>query len=543
MDDLLPVVLAGLAIAALVGGFLFVSLWLLVHVMPPFLVVAAVLGALGGLVLVTAATIRLFGSSAALVGPAEYQRVRVVRRTAKPGRYDPDIAWVPYPLRQGVADVAALRDDVTRLCTRFAGPPIRYFFAGDFASWRWWLLFWPIPLVALTPFVVLGVVSAALFCVVAGVTLAVSAVGAAVLVAVALVLRGAEAGWRRLIRAEASCPHPDCYLVTDRPAYRCPGCGALHRDIRPGRLGLVTRRCACGALMPTMVLRAAWRLEAVCQRCGRPLRKGSAALRDLRLPIFGDTSAGKTRLLYASLHRLVTAAEAAHIPVAYPDPDSEEAAHRAFALVRAGGDTVQTQTGYLPLALSCTFGTGAGATLLHLYDAAGEQFGDADLHDSLAFLHRAHGLVYVLDPFSVRAVRNRVGAPEADVAARAHAATGDPEVAYNQVVSRLRDSGIKAKSQRLAVVVSKVDLLGQWGIELPGESEEVAGWLESVGLHNLVGAARREFAEVRWFAVASVDRDDAGGHDPVRPLAWLAEKSGLRVPVDRPDASTVGSGS
>jgi hypothetical protein len=111
------------------------------------------------------------------------------------------------------------------------------------------------------------------------------------------------------------------------------------------------------------------------------------------------------------------------------------------------------------------------------------------------------------------------------------------------VVSRLRDSGIKAKSQRLAVVVSKADLLGQWGIELPGESEEVAGWLESVGLHNLVGAARREFAEVRWFAVASVDRDDAGGHDPVRPLAWLAEKSGLRVPVDRPDASTVGSGS
>ena len=538
----MPVV-GALAILLLAVGFVLISAWLLLVVLPPLLVVAAVLGALGGVVLVTVATTRVFRSATVLVSPAAYRAERIARRPAGPGRFDPDLAWAPYPLRQGRADVVALGDAVAGLCVRFGAPPFLFFFAGPFSSWRWWLLAWPVPLLALTPFVVLGVVSAALFVLITAVTLVVSASGAVVSVAVAAVLRGAEAGWRGLIRAEASCPHPDCYAMLARPAYRCQGCGVLHRDIRPGRLGVVFRRCRCGALMPTMVLRAAWTLEAVCQRCGRPLRKGSAALRDIRLPIFGDTSAGKTRLLYVGLHRLVAAANAAGIAVGHPDADSAAAAQRAFDVVSSGADPAKTSTGYLPAALTCTFGTGPGATLVHLYDAAGEQFSDADLHDSLAFLHHARSLVYVLDPFSVPAVRDRVGAAAADVAARAHAATGDPEVAYNDVVSRLRDSGIKAKTQRLAVVVSKSDLLGQWGVEVPDDSAGVAEWLESAGLHNLVLAARREFAEVRWFAVASVNREDLDGHDPARPLAWLAERSGLRVPVDPPAASTVESAS
>ena len=57
----------------------------------------------------------------------------------------------------------------------------------------------------------------------------------------------------------------------------------------------------------------------------------------------------------------------------------------------------------------------------------------------------------------------------------AHAAAGDPETAYGEVVSRLRDSGVEAAGQRLAVVVSKADLLTAGGIELPDDSAAIAG--------------------------------------------------------------------
>ena len=82
----------------------------------------------------------------------------------------------------------------------------------------------------------------------------------------------------------------------------------------------------CGTLLPTMALRAAWRLEAVCQRCGEPLPAGSGAVRDVRIPIFGDTSAGKTRFLYAALNSLIDITSRAGIPLGFPDQDSENQA-------------------------------------------------------------------------------------------------------------------------------------------------------------------------------------------------------------------------
>ncbi len=53
------------------------------------------------------------------------------------------------------------------------------------------------------------------------------------------------------------------------------------------------------------------------------------------------------------------------------------------------------------------------------------------------------------------------------------------------------------------MVVSKADLLRSVGFELPAGSDEIATWLWNIGMHNLVMAARRDFAEVRFYAVAS----------------------------------------
>ena len=225
----------------------------------------------------------------------------------QPGEFWPDLAWPLYPLRQAWADLARI------------GAERR---ASYRKLWRWPVR--PLVWILLLPFSAGGpdlparrgpdhraagraVRSGHLDC---------AAASVAVFTPAVLLLRGAESSWHKLKRAEASCPQ--CYQVMPRPAYRCPGCSKLHRDLRPGRLGLFARRCDCGTLLPTMVLRAAWRLSAVCQKCAKPLRAGSGTLRDVRIPIFGDTSAGKTRFLYSGLDSLGITSRA-QIPLGFPD--------------------------------------------------------------------------------------------------------------------------------------------------------------------------------------------------------------------------------
>jgi Double-GTPase 2 len=489
-------------------------------------IVLAVIGILVGVVLSAISLAAGLARHPNLITPSAYRAERIRAHPVGAGQFEPDLAWPFYPLRQ-------VRADLARVGAEWRARYVKL--------WHWpgrpviWVLFAPVSAAAGVCLLVAGLttlVVAGLFALVAWACAAVTTV---VFAALVLLLRGAERAWRRRMRTEASCPH--CYHVTPWPAYRCPGCSRLHRDVRPGRLGLFTRRCECGTLLPTMVLRAARRLEAVCQRCSEPLRAGSAAFRDVRIPIFGDTSAGKTRFLYAGLDSLIDTTTRADIALGFPDEESQNQATAALDLIRSGRDTVKTSL-MLPTALTCRVGNGSDSTLVHLFDAAGEFYRDAQVHDALGFLDRGHGLVYVLDPFSVGTVRDRIAGQNATVIRLAHAAAGDPETAYGEVVSRLRDSGVKAAKQRLAVVVSKADLLSASGIEPPDDSAAIADWLMAMGVHNLVLSARREFAEVRYFAVASlVPAQGRSTRDPGAPLRWLLASYGMRLPTEQDETT------
>ncbi len=483
------------------------------------LAIAVAVGILIGLVLSVLSLVRGLAGRPKIIWPADYQAERVKRHPAGTGEFEPDTAWPFYPLRQLRADlgqIEAQRQSLYGLLwKRHPRPAII-------------IVFLPVWLVVLFCFLVAGLVTLLLTALYALAGLACAAVTTAVSGAGVLLLRGAGHGWHKVIRTAASCPK--CYHVTDWPAYKCPDCSALHRDVRPGRLGLLARRCSCGTLLPTMVLRAARSLQPVCQKCGTPLPAGAAAVRDVRVPVFGDTSAGKTRFLFAALDSLIQVTRQAGIPFGFPDEHSETQAGLALDLIRSDRETVKTSVG-LPTALTCRVGKGPGTTLVHLFDAAGEVYQNAERHDTLGYLDQGHGLVYVLDPFSVGVIRDRLTSHKADVLRRAHAAAGDPETAYGEVVTRLRDSGVSAADQRLAVVVSKADLLIAGGLEPPTESGAIADWLEQNGIHNLVLSAQREFAEVRFFTVASLAAARAvPGRDPGGPLSWLLSSRGVRLP-------------
>ena len=491
------------------------------------LVLLAALGILVGLVLTALSLLAGLGWDARRVAPSAYQAARVKAHPVRTGEFEPDLAWPFYPLRQLRADLAQVEAERRARYRRLWHWPLR-------RAWR--IVLFPVSIAAIICLLVAGLTTLiveALFVLAAW---ACAGIAAVLFAGTVVVLRAVDGGWHRLMRTEASCPH--CYHVTARPAYRCPRCSRLHRDVRSGRLGMLARRCACGTLLPAMVLRTAWRLEAVCQKCGEPLRVGSAAIRDVRIPIFGDTSAGKTRFLYAALDSLVAATAQADVPLGFPDEESESQAKLALDVIQSGRDTVKTSL-TLPTALTCRLGKGTGRTLLHLFDAAGEQYRSAELHDSLGYLDRAHGLVYVLDPFSIGSVRDRVAGQDASVLSLARAATSDPETAYGEVVTRLRDSGIAARDQRLAVVLSKADLLDTGGLMLPDDSAAIADWLKEMGMHNLVLSAEREFAEARFFAVASLADSPGRAHGAGAPLFWLLTSQGVRLaPGQAPPGAT-----
>src|SRR5205085_9317640 len=78
-----------------------------------------------------------------------------------------------------------------------------------------------------------------------------------------------------------------------------PMCGIIHRDLRPGRLGVWNRRCQCGTPLPTTVRRAAAAatLTSVCSNCSRPLYERAGLAQDARIALSGGPGVGKTQLL------------------------------------------------------------------------------------------------------------------------------------------------------------------------------------------------------------------------------------------------------
>ncbi|MEV5542086.1 hypothetical protein AB0L13_35165 [Saccharopolyspora shandongensis] len=349
-------------------------------------------------------------------------------------------------------------------------------------------------------------------------------------------LRGYDFVVRRLRKASGSCPV--CYHVMAVPAYRCDGCQVVHHDIRPGALGAASRTCGCGAKLPTTVLRASKRLEALCQRCDRPLRGGSGAVTDIRVPVFGPVSAGKTRLVHAGLVTLRDRAAAEGVVLDFVDGASKQAFEHGEQLITTGSDTTKTPAGQLPAAITVRFTRGGSAkardqALVHLFDAAGEFYLDRDDNSELEFLDHAGGLVLVVDPFAIGWVRDQLGGALESRLAQAHPSSGDPDQVYQVTARRLRDFGVQTERRALAVTVVKADLLS----DLPWAADLCAGavreWLNTAGLDNLVLAAERDFAEVRYFVVSSVTGTRPGHRlTPAAPFRWLMGRGGFALGRD-----------
>lgn len=379
---------------------------------------------------------------------------------------------------------------------------------------------------------------------------------AAVAFALGLLVRAVEyvsMAWRRIFLV---CPHANCYRRISLPLYVCPNCGAQHRRLIPGSYGIFRRTCKCTAKLPTLFLFGRNHLPSLCphEDCGRPLNSEHGVLRNLHFPVVGGPAAGKTSFLMASMCELKERADRGALSLEFPEKKHEalfERSSRDFL----HGDIVRKTAEESPDAFQVKLKDGAGGSaLLYVYDAAGELYQQTDTLGRHEYYSYTHGILFLIDPFSLPQVQVDLGATLEAAAAQVKPCEERPQDVYDRMIGVLRQfskTGGRFGSIPFAVVLTKSDAFGlarEIEATAPAravgaskdedpESNAVRQWLVEHGESNLVRGVENDFKKVRYFHCSSLGRlpdASASPFDPqgvLDPLGWVLSR--YNVNLDR----------
>jgi Double-GTPase 2 len=331
--------------------------------------------------------------------------------------------------------------------------------------------------------------------------------------------------WRGMAVTCAGCRH-----VAWLPAYRCDEHvrPVLHRDLRPGRLGVWQRRCQCGTPLPTTILRAARvpTLKPACPNCGGLLHPGAGARTDARIVLSGGPAVGKTRLLVRAAVEMTKL----DLPSSWQPADEHTAtwldAMQAPMEKHAGG---RPDPPARPQLLTFSRSPRGMQQYFHIVDLDGRHFQTAANSPELWQLGTTRRHLLVLDPTVLPSIRNHMGSAGSSSRPSggqpsdyswAETTVAEMELPYRILVAQLNRLGARTRQCALAFVVSKADCLAAHG-HAPGQdpsgtsATEPREWLRTIELHNLVDAAEHDFAKVRCFLVGE------GQGDSAAPFEWL----------------------
>jgi ribosomal protein S27AE len=339
-------------------------------------------------------------------------------------------------------------------------------------------------------------------------------------------LRAADSAMLRIKNIRMVCP--SCGEGVPYPGYECPkpGCPRRHRDIRPGRLGILRRYCQCGTPMRTLLLFGSAGMNAFCPRCGQSLEHRPGQAPETVLPLFGAVSAGKTRLLFALVTQLRLWSEATPPPrftTEFADAATTSKLEHASELLSPESVTAKTPA-ELPRAYMVRLITASGTRVLQMFDPAGELYYTDDQIERLRFLNQARTFILVIDPLAVPAFWARLPAERRAGLEATRAAAPAPDVAYQVALQRIEALRVPLRRSRLAVVFSRADLTDE-------PATDVAAWArDDLGLGNLVRSARLHFGEACFFHTAAVLADGVMHESIPALLRWLLAGDGIVPP-------------
>ncbi|GAA1557764.1 hypothetical protein GCM10009678_45950 [Actinomadura kijaniata] len=522
--------LVALIVGLLWVGVMWVGFWLVFPVLFPVTLAAAGLGAVGVYLLHAARTL----APATLHGPSPVA--------------EPEVSYRHYLLGQVWRDWWAITATVVPRVAR-TGRALLLRITVVLLGGPWGFFTFPVWAALCAGILAAAVPAAALGAALTVLYGAVAAVGLAGWLVCVLALAAVERVFMATGRILQTCPHPFCYERIGLPVYECPGCGARHPRLAPGPAGAFRHVCRCGTRLPTTVPLGRFRLAAYCPHCEGRLPDRIGRVRVEPLPFVGGPAAGKTTFMMLGIRALHARARAVHGRLAFVEERHAHAYAQEIREFAEGGRAAKTGPG-LPLAtmLDVELPEPANARkvshrILYLFDPAGEHYTGATEVESLRYLDHGEALLFVVDPFALPRVRHALTAAERALAEAAGSSEEDPADTLQRVLNELRTRPDQGRQQRVAVVVTKLDLLVRTGIGggLAGDGD-LRGWLERVGLGNMVRVLDQVAGRVRYLGSGlDTDPDEiadllcwVGGLSGERGLAGRSPDPGAEVPGTAP---------
>jgi len=346
------------------------------------------------------------------------------------------------------------------------------------------------------------------------------------------VLRGADTLLLRIKQIKIKCS--SCHLRVPYPSYECPapGCGRLHKDVRPGRYGMFKRVCACGTAMPTLLLTGSGKLKAHCPYCKGSLARNVGEMREIVIPVLGGVAAGKTRLMTALVMALCESGRLHGVSAAIADEESQAIYARFRDALVAGTATAKTGAAALPRPYSLHVRPARSSPrLLHLFDAPGEFVRDSESLRKLQYMREARTFLFTLDPLRIDAIWDAL-TPAQQARLVPLRSDDDPYFAFGQVVQNIEGHGVPIRRARLAVALTKDDLVrsSPAASGLGEDSAAIEAWLQDeAGLGGLVRLMRRSFGQVHFFRTSAWLDGGVLAGSIIDLAAWILAQEGIRV--------------
>ena len=221
-----------------------------------------------------------------------------------------------------------------------------------------------------------------------------------------LILRAVDSALLQVRGIRIICP--TCGKRVPYPSYACRECHTLHRDVRPGRYGVIRRACACGKYrMPTLLLLGSHRMDAYCSNegCERPLGGGTGTRPESALPFSeierredpadGGHADDADRPIGPAIHAFHRRAGSSGTG------DPGVVLRRRFSELRRALEndqpTRQTALGQ-QVAFSLRGLDKSGLAVIHLFDTAGERFLDSERIRELLYMVESRTFLFCARP-------------------------------------------------------------------------------------------------------------------------------------------------
>lgn len=346
---------------------------------------------------------------------------------------------------------------------------------------------------------------------------------------------------------------PNCkskYLI---PTYICPNCGEKHTKLMPGKYGVFYRKCNCGCKLPSNFLTKRGCLDAECPNCGVSL--SSTGSKPLCIPIIGGRSSGKTAYITAFSYDFIEkVAPRNNMTIKHYNEEYEAFYKKEIINDYLAGTTRMTKTEMdLKQISSKAFSFIVQHKKLHpdrliqIYDVAGESFIDNTENEEQLQYNYCHGIVFILDPLSIPAIRNSLDETINNID-KSSVGTLDIDVVLDSFFNKLKqitgNSSSEVLNVPISIVISKGDIktldrfigddkiseyLEEHGLDIDSytlaEDKICRQFLNDNGLASFVNNIDLKFKNSRYFKCSSIGHTrENGRYNPkgvLEPMEWI----------------------